>query len=51
MRNAQRKGNYHDTSILCRINESSKQKEHARSLQEMSRWQRKKCARNHYPSQ
>ena len=27
------------------------QKEHARSLQEMSRWQRKKCARNHYPSQ
>ena len=22
MRNAQRKGNYHDTSILCRINES-----------------------------
>ena len=21
MRNAQRKGNYHDTSILCRINE------------------------------
>lgn len=26
-------------------------KEHARSLQEMSRWQRKKCARNHYPSQ
>ena len=30
---------------------SSVQKEHARSLQEMSRWQRKKCARNHYPSQ
>ena len=27
MRNAQRKGNYHDTSILCRINESSKQEQ------------------------
>ena len=26
MRNAQRKGNYHDTSILCRINESSKRR-------------------------